>query len=82
MKLAGQPVTVVITDEGEEVLKLVGVSLSNPGLLAVAVEESEDLGLWIRLRRAEGVHIFLLRWEYVLGIDFATPLSKVVGLKG
>jgi hypothetical protein len=82
MKLAGQSVTILITDEGEEVLRLVGVSLPDPGLLLVAVEESEDLGLWIRLRRTEGTHIFLLRWEYVLGIDFASPLGKVIGLKG
>ena len=47
-----------------------------------SIEESEDLGLWIRLQREDQMHLFLLRWEYILGIDLPTGLGKVVGLKG
>jgi len=51
-------------------------------LLSVSIEESEDLGLWIRLQREDQIHLFLLRWEYILGIDLPSGLGKIVGLKG
>ncbi len=82
MKLAGQAVTVLVTDEGEQILKIAGVSLPDSNSLFISIEESEDLGLWVRLQREDQMHLFLLRWEYILGIDLPSGLGKVVGLKG
>lgn len=82
MKLAGQTAIILIADGGRQVLELAGVSLLDSALLPISIEESEDLGLWIRLQREDQVHLFLLRWEYILGIDLPSGLGKVVGLKG
>lgn len=82
MKLAGQAVKVLVADDGEQVLKIAGVSLPDSNLLSISIEESEDLGLWVRIPREDQMHLFLLRWEYILGIDVPSGLGKVVGLKG
>jgi hypothetical protein len=58
------------------------VELPDAPLFIVLIEESEDLGLWVRLPREDQMHLFLLRWEYILGIDLPSGLAKVVGLKG
>ena len=82
MRLAGEQVTVILTEDGRAILALASVSLPQSPLLSVSIEESEDLGLWLRLPRKDQVHLFLLRWEYILGIDLPSGLAKVVGLKG
>lgn len=82
MKLAGQAVKVLVADDGEQVLKIAGVSLPDSNLLSISIEESEDLGLWVHIPREDQMHLFLLRWEYILGIDVPSGLGKVVGLKG
>ena len=82
MKLAGQDATVILTEDGKAVLELASVKLPDSNLLLISIEESEDLGLWVRLQREDQMHLFLLRWEYILGIDLPSGLAKVVGLKG
>ena len=82
MRLAGQTVAVILTEEGKQVLSLAAADLPDNDLVLVSVEESEDLGLWIRLTRQDQMHFFLLRWEYILGIDLPTGIGKVVGLRG
>lgn len=82
MKLSGQTITVILTDEGKEILALASVNLPDTHQVLVSVEESEDLGLWIRVPRESQMHFFLLRWEYVLGIDLPSGMGRVVALKG
>jgi hypothetical protein len=82
VKLAGQTVAVILTEEGRQVLNLAAVSLPENPRIIVSVEESEDLGLWVRLSREGHLHLFLLRWEYILGIDLPTSLGRIVGLMG
>ncbi len=82
MKLAGQRAAVILTEDGQAVLALASVELPDAPLFIVLIEESEDLGLWVRLPREDQMHLFLLRWEYILGIDLPSGLAKVVGLKG
>jgi len=82
LRLAGQTVAVILTEEGKQVLSLAAADLPDNDLVLVSVEESEDLGLWIRLTRQDQMHFFLLRWEYILGIDLPTGIGKVVGLRG
>ncbi len=82
MRLAGQTVAVILTEEGKQVLDLAAVNLPENDRVLISVEESEDLGLWIRIVREDQMHFFLLRWEYILGIDLPTNLGRVVGLRG
>jgi hypothetical protein len=82
VKLAGQTAAILLTEDGRQILELAGVNLSQSAMLSASVEESEDLGLWIRLQREDQMHLFLLRWEYILGVDVPSGLGKVIGLKG
>ena len=82
MRLAGQAIAVILTEEGKQVLSLASVGLPESNMLLVSVEESEDLGLWLRFSREDRIHFFLLRWEYILGVDLPSGLGKVMGLKG
>ena len=82
MKLAGQTAAILLAEGGRQILELAGVTLSESPMLSASVEESEDLGLWIRLQREDQMHLFLLRWEYILGVDVPSGLGKVIGLKG
>ena len=82
MKLAGQKVAVLLTEEGRQVLALAAIGLPQSHTISVSVEESEDLGLWIRIPREDQIHFFLLRWEYILGIDLPSGTGRLIGMRG
>jgi hypothetical protein len=81
VNLSGQKLAVILTEEGKEVLALASVSVAASSSVAVSVEESEELGLWIRIPREDQVHFFLLRWEYILGIDMPSGTGKLIGIR-
>jgi hypothetical protein len=81
MNLTGQKLAVLLTEEGKQVLALASVGVSESPSLSVSVEESEELGLWIRVPREDQVHFFLLRWEYILGVDLPSGTGRLVGLR-
>ena len=43
-------------------------------------EDLPDMGLWLRLDREDGMHFFLLRWEYVLAIDIQSGMGRLIGM--
>ncbi len=59
MRLAGQDATVILTEDGKAVLGLASVNLPDSNFLLVSIEESEDLGLWVRLPREDQMQLFL-----------------------
>jgi hypothetical protein len=81
MNLSGQKLAVILTEEGKQVLALASVPVTESSSVAVSVEESEDLGLWIRIPREDQVHFFLLRWEYILGVDMPSGAGKLIGIR-
>jgi hypothetical protein len=81
MNLSGQNLAVILTEEGKQVLALASVRVAESSSIAVSVEESEELGLWIRIPREDQVHFFLLRWEYILGIDMPSGTGKLIGIR-
>jgi hypothetical protein len=82
MKLSGQTVTVLLTEDGKQVLTLASVGLPESSLMTVSVEESEDMGIWIRIPREDQMHFFLIRWEYILGIDLQSGMGRLIGIRG
>ena len=46
------------------------------------VEDTDDMGLWIRVSRGDGDHILLVRCEYVLSRDFVAGEMRTAGLRG
>jgi hypothetical protein len=81
VNLSGQAVTVILTDEGREILSLAAIDSPDQPRLRVSIEESEDLGLWIRVPGGSQMHVFLLRWEYILGIDLQNSKGRLIGMR-
>lgn len=76
MKLNEREVTLISSREGREVMQLSAVNLPESAAVAVKIEESNDIGLWVRAPREDGDHLLLVRWEYVLSIDFPASVTK------
>jgi hypothetical protein len=81
MNLSGQKLAVILTDEGKQVLALASIGVTEFPSISVSVEESEELGLWIRVPREDQVHFFLLRWDYILGIDLPSGTGRLIGIR-
>lgn len=62
-------------------MELAAVNLAESPALWVYVQDTDDIGLWVRIAREDGDHLVLIRWEYVLSVDFPAGESKTVGLK-
>jgi hypothetical protein len=82
MKLTGQQVVVFLSDDGVRVLEQASVDFSDGASISVFVEEAEELGLWIRVPRDGQLHLFLLQWGYIVGIDLPVAGGKLIGLRG
>ena len=71
---------VILNNEGRQILALAAVNVPDNDRMLVSIEESEDLGLWIRVSREDQLTFFLLRWEYILGVELLSGRGRVVGL--
>lgn len=81
MNVAQREVAVILTQEGRDVLQLAAVGVPEGASIFVHVQDTDDLGLWIRTRREDGEHLLLVRWDYVLTIDVPAGETKTIGLK-
>jgi hypothetical protein len=81
MKIGERDASVLLSDEGREVLKQAALNLEESPFLSVRMEDSDDIGIWIRVNREDGDHLVLIRWEYVLSMDFAVGQPKTLGLR-
>ena len=81
MKIAERDAAILLTQEGRDVLRHAAVGVAESLFLAVRVEDSDDVGIWIRVSREDGDHLLLVRWEYVLSMDFAVGQPKTLGLR-
>lgn len=73
MKINEREVTVFLDQEGQSVMGLLAVDVQIP----VYVEETDDMGIWARIDRADGEHTVLIRWDYVLAVDFPSMVKRV-----
>ena len=81
MRLAGRRATFVLSEEGREFyFQFDGVPKLDP--VTVDVEETDDVGVWIRVWWKPDRHVLLLRWEFILGIELPVDTGNVVGLRG
>jgi hypothetical protein len=79
--IAKKEVAVVLSDEGRQVLQMAAVTLPDEGAVAMFVQDTDDLGLWVKAERSDGDHLLLIRWEDVLAIDILPSEPKSVGIK-
>jgi hypothetical protein len=81
MKIGERDVSVLLSPEGREVLEQAALNLAEASFLSVRIEDSDDIGIWARISREDGDHLILIRWEYVLSIDFPAGQPKALGLR-
>jgi len=74
-------VALFLDEDGRTVLELANVPMSSAAGLLVYVQDTDDIGVWARIEREDGEHIVLIRWDYVLSVDFPAGETKTVGLK-
>jgi hypothetical protein len=81
VRVAQHTVAVILSEEGRAVLQLAAVNVPESAAILVHVQDTDDLGLWVRTPREDGEHLLLVRWEYVLTVDFPIGETKTMGLK-
>jgi hypothetical protein len=81
MIVAQRTGAVVLTQDGREALQLAAVNVPESAAMLVHVQDTDDLGLWVRTPREDGEHLLLVRWEFVLAIDFPIGGTKTIGLR-
>ena len=81
MKLIQRTVTIVLSDDARPALERAALTVPDPPTLTAFVQDTDDLGIWVRVGRTDGDHIVLVRWEYILSVDLPGGETKVVGLK-
>lgn len=69
MKLAGRDVGIVLSEQGQSAVRLAGLELPETPAVGFFVDETDEMGMWVRVTRADEVHSLLIRWEYVLSVD-------------
>jgi hypothetical protein len=79
--LRHKTVTLALSEDAQSALERMALPAERP-LVTAWVEETDDLGVWIRVDRPSGRHVLLVRWEYVLSVDFPLEETPPIGLKG
>jgi hypothetical protein len=72
---------ILLSDEGLDALRIALPDLPDSPLLLLFVQETDELGLWVRVKRKDEDHVLLIRWEFVLTIDLPAAEVKTVGMK-
>ena len=60
MNIIERTVSIFLSEDGRSVLGLAGITGETPEL-QVEVEDTDDMGVWVRIQRDEGEHILLIR---------------------
>jgi hypothetical protein len=80
MKLAGRDIEVVLSEEGQSAWRLAGLEFPETAVTGFFVEEADEMGLWVRVSRADEMHSLLIRWEFVLSLDLLREEKRGIGL--
>jgi len=80
VNISGQRVSILLDEDGRAVLESAQVRLADSPALLVDVEETDDMGIWIRIDRGDGKHLVLVRWGYVLSVD-VLETEQPIGLR-
>jgi len=80
LKIGERDITVLIDDTGREVLE--SLNLDDSAMQWLYVQDTDDMGIWARIQREDGDHLVLIRWDFVLALDFPAGETKTIGIKG
>jgi hypothetical protein len=80
VKIAERDVAVLLSEQGQQLLK--ALNLSEAPVQWLYVQDADELGIWARVPREDGNHLVLIRWDFVLALDFPAGQTKTIGIKG
>ncbi len=63
-----RPVVVFLSRMGQEAMQAAGVP-EGAGMAAFNALETDESGLWVRIRKDDGEHLLLIRWDCILTLD-------------
>jgi hypothetical protein len=81
LRVSQTNVAILLSDEALNALQIALPGLPDSPLVFLFVQEADELGLWVRVRREDGDHMLLVRWEFILTVDCPAGEVKTVGLK-
>ena len=81
MNLSERTVAIILDEDGRAVMESAAVPFSESGTLLAAVQDTDDIGIWAQIDREDGPHVVLIRWEYILSVDFPAGETKTIGLR-
>ena len=73
-----RPVVVFLSQMGQEALQAAGVP-EDSGTATLFALETDESGLWVTIRKEDGEHSVLIRWDCILTLDVpmgGTPLLE------
>ena len=73
---------VLLADEGRQILQALNLNIPDTAIRWFDVPDTDDMGLWARVPREDGDHLVLIRWDYILGVEFPEGKTMAIGLKG
>jgi hypothetical protein len=80
VKIGERGITLLISEEGQQVLK--ALNLADSAMQWLYVQDTDDMGIWARVPREDGNHFVLIRWDFILGLDFPAGETKTIGIQG
>ena len=81
MRVGQASAAILLSEEGLSALRIMLPDLPDSPLVFLFVQETDELGLWVRVKRKDEDHVLLIRWEFVLTVDLPAGEVKTVGLK-
>jgi len=82
MKIGGRRIVVLLADEGRQVLQGMSLNVPDSAIQLLDVLDTDDMGVWARMPREDGDHFVLIRWDYILGLEFPEGKTLAIGIKG
>lgn len=79
MRLGGQVASLRLTGEGSEILPKAGLPREQE--VALDVRDADDVGIWVQIERDGGQYFLLIRWQYILSVEFPVGPRRRRGLR-
>jgi hypothetical protein len=81
MRVGEREMSILLSQDGRDVLQHAALNLADSPFLSVRVEDSDDIGMWVRVNREDGDHLVLILWEFVLSMDLQVGQPKILGVR-
>jgi hypothetical protein len=79
--LTGRTVTVILSDDARDAMQRAVAETVDPLVIAGLVQDTDELGVWLRVGPEDDKRVLLLRWEYVLSVTFPAREQERLGLR-